>query len=437
MKLTTCFLLLVLLVFIVSFGCKGESTETAGEITATEEAADISEEPIKLTMWDDKSSEEEANVIASIIERWNAENPDVIIERSAVDIESYKMKIKTAIAANEAPDIFYSYGGGFSKPFIDAGKILALDEYISEEFKDKALPGAFTYSTYDGKLYGIPFIGWVGVLYCNQELFDEYQVEIPTTFNELMDVCKKFRDNGIGALGVGVSEKWTAMFYHNILALRTAGADLCLSALSKEDSFEKEEFVSAVEKLEELVNANAFNDGSMGMNYDEMTTLFGLGEIPMVYQGNWLAGQLEGEESPVKGKIVVVNFPVVEGGNGAITDFLGGSVDIYMASNNTEYKEEVAEALQYICLNYSKDGFEDGKGVPVFDDEFDETKVDRLSLDIFELTKQATDYVLAWDTFLEGSAAETHLDLVQEVFAGMISPEEFCQEMQKLNSEES
>ena len=414
-RLLGCFILFALL--CASFAFPGGETENKN----------TSGEKIVLTMWDDKSNEDEARVIKKIVEEWNNANPNVIIEREAVDIESYKMKIKTAIAADEAPDLFYSYGAGFSKPFVDAEKVLPLDEYLSDDIKENAISGTWTYGAYGDKTFGLPIFMWCGVLYCNTEMFEENGVEIPETFDDLMEAIGKFRQNGIGPIGVGANERWTAMFYHNVLALQAAGADLCNKALSGNADFDSAEFLKAAQMLEDLTNAKAFNDGCLGLNYDEIVALFKQGMIPMIYQGNWLAGELEMDDCPVKGKVNVVNFP------GTGTEYLGGAIEIYMVSNNTKNKEAAVKVLEFVCENYSKYGFEEGLGLPVFEAEYDESSLDRLTVDIVNLVKKATGFVLAWDTFLEGKDAELHLDLVQEMFAGIRTPEDFVKQMQTIN----
>ena len=50
---------------------------------------------------------------------------------------------------------------------------------------------------YDGSLYGLPLDSFIGVLMCNQSLFDEYGLEIPKTMDDLYAVSATFNENGI------------------------------------------------------------------------------------------------------------------------------------------------------------------------------------------------------------------------------------------------
>lgn len=427
-------LVLLLSVSALLTGCAPKTTApVTGDAAATNVAGETPKEPIVLTMWDEMASEESARVIVPIVEKWNAEHPEIQIAREAVDVESYKIKLKTAISANEAPDIFFSWGAGFSQPFVEAGKVLALDDYLSEDVKNNALPGVLTNVIYDNKTYGLPYNMWYGVFYCNTELFDKYGVKIPETYDELLAAVKTFRANNIGPIAVGVNERWTAMFYHNILALRTAGTELCNDALNKRARYDGPEFLEAVQKLDEMVKAGAFMDGAMGLNYDESVSAFKQGEVPMMFQGTWLAGELENPEYPVSGKIVAKKFPVIPGAKGDGTDYLGGSVDVYMVNAQTANKEAAVQVLEYICTEMSKQGYVQGLGLPVYKAEVDQTKIDRLTLEAAALVEDSKGFVLAWDTFLVGEDAQLHLDLVGDIFAGVRTPEDFVKEMQTIN----
>jgi raffinose/stachyose/melibiose transport system substrate-binding protein len=393
-----------------------------------------SNEPITLTLWDIMVNPEEERAIKPAVDQWNAENPDIQIVRDSLDDESYKIKLKTAIAANEAPDLFFTWGAGFSQPFVDAGKILPLDGVVSQNLVNRAIEGTLGYVTYDDKLYGLPFSQWVGVLYCNQEMFDKYGVKIPETFTDLMNAVETFKENEIDAIAVGASERWTAMFYQNILALRTAGAKLSNDALAGKAPFDGPEFTEAAEKLKELVEAEAFNNGYMGMNYDEILALFTNGQIPMLFQGDWVAGDCELEDSAVKGKIIATHFPYIEGSSASPHDFLGGALDSFMISANTKHKEEAIRALEFLCETQSRLVFKEGMGLPVYKGDLDLSKTNRLTRQIVELSNEATGFTLAWDTFLVGEDTELHLDLVQELFANLITPAEFSATMQTINS---
>lgn len=104
---------------------------------------------VTLKFWHLWTTPAEANktAIDKVLADWAKENPNIKIEVDAVENEAYKTKLKTAIAANEAPDVFFTWGGGFAKPFADAGKLLNLNPYLNDS-KAKMVGGTLTYLTY-------------------------------------------------------------------------------------------------------------------------------------------------------------------------------------------------------------------------------------------------------------------------------------------------
>jgi raffinose/stachyose/melibiose transport system substrate-binding protein len=162
--------------------------------------------------------------------------------------------------------------------------------------------------TYDGKIYGLPIYMIAGIFYCNTELFEQNEVKMPDTFDELLEAVKVFKAKGITPMAVGEKDGWTGMFYQNIISIRTAGVKLCNDALSNVTSFNRPEFAEGAEKLSELIKAGAFDNNCMNLTRDEAELDFNNGKCAMYYNGSWVAASLDDENCPVKGKILVRNF---------------------------------------------------------------------------------------------------------------------------------
>lgn len=432
----SCFLLAVCLVGLFS-ACGGASELLQNDpARALEREGDSdSSGKINLKLWHIWVTDSESNKLPfeKALADWNRENPGVRITAEATENETYKVKIRTAVAVNEAPDIFYCWGAGFARPFVDAKKVLPLDEYLDGKTRRKLLPGTTDYFTYDGKLYALPIFMITGVMYYNVELFNRYDVDIPVTFDDLITAVKAFKQRGIIPMAVGEKDGWTGMFYQNILAIRTAGTKLCNQALNKQASFRQPEFVESAEKLAELIKAGAFDSGCMQQTRDEAEADFKIGKAAMYYNGSWVAGSLDKEDCPVKGKIIVRNFPAILNSKGDPNGFLGGAIDTFMISANTKHKVEAVRALEALDESFCRESYLAGASQPAWKVEVDVTEINPLAADISRLLKNSTGFVLAWDTFLPGEEAQTHINLVADIFAGRRTPEEFAAEMQKLN----
>lgn len=384
------------------------------------------------TLWTETSGDTNAVTFLELLEKAKTDLPDIIIEHDATENESYKTKLKTALAADEGPDIFFSWGAGFLKPFVDAGKVLPIDDYLTDGTSERIKPGALSFFQFDGKTYGLTMFQWVAILYCNQELFEANGVTMPNTYDELLAAVKAFRAKGINPITVGEKDRWPGMFWQNAFALRTAGAKNNQAALSGQASFDTPEYVQSAALLAGLVENKAFIDGALGLASTEAEAMFLQGEVPMYYMGNWFASNINNYEGDIKDKVVCRKFPSVAGAKGSDKEFLGGSIDGLCVSSQTQNKEATVKVLKYLAENMAIELNKKG-ALPVWEVSSQGPTDDKLLTQIKDVTSDAENYVLAWDTFLSGAASEKHKDLVAQIFGGKISPEDFAKEMDKLN----
>lgn len=120
-------------------------------------AGEGSEEKISLRMmyyWGDTDSDISSRYLKEILDNdFPKAFPDVELIQETCDNETYKKKLRVLMATDDIPDIMISYGGGFSENFVNAGKILALDEYLDDfytEHMDMEYQDNFIF---DGKQY--------------------------------------------------------------------------------------------------------------------------------------------------------------------------------------------------------------------------------------------------------------------------------------------
>jgi raffinose/stachyose/melibiose transport system substrate-binding protein len=220
------------------------------------------------------------------------------------------------------------------------------------------------------------------------------------------------------------------MWYYDMIALRETGAQLSLDALNKKASYDQAPFSDAAAKLLQLVNAGAFASDALSTTRDQAIAEFDQGQIPMYFGGNFDAGTID--TSSVKGKIQAVKFPTIDGGKGTDKEYLGGGADALLVSANSKYKDQAVKAIKYLAPTFSSRMYLVGSGLPEWKyDDVDQTKVDQLSKEIMDnIVSGSTGSVPAWDLYLTGNDAQTHLDLVASLFGKQITAADFAKNMQ-------
>jgi raffinose/stachyose/melibiose transport system substrate-binding protein len=388
---------------------------------------------VSLTLWDQSvgNTDPSAKLLPEIVAQWNKDHPDIQVERVGTTGEQYKTKIKTSIAAGEAPDLFYGMGGGsFMQPYIESQNVLEITSYLDDDIKSKMGAGMAEAIETDGKIYTLPVYTHIANLYVNTALFEKAGAKIPTTYTELLDAVEKLKAAGITPALLGEKDRWPGMYWYDIIAMRQAGNAAVIEAFKDPSKWNSPDFVAAATKMQELAKAGAFNSSMFSMSYDEMLGAFNAGNGAMMFQANWVNAGIEDPASASKGNVKVIPFPVMEDGKGTATEIFGGAVDGFFISSKTKHPKEAVEFLKYLSEQLGTQGFLAGAGLPSWKtDGLDTSSLSSLDLSSAEIMKTATSFIGWWDNILPAESAEAHKNLIAQLLAGDITPQQFCEQM--------
>ena len=437
-------MLTLVAVFIVSIlymgtSCKAEEEEPAAEEPVAEEpaeeepaeeepAAEEEEaEPVTISWWHIQTEESQKEYWQDLADRFMAENPNVTIEITVMENENFKAKMTTVMQTGEVPDLFQSWGGGTMNAQVEAGLLKDITEQLAEDgFADTISAGALGVYSYEGKNYGVPRdMGMVGVFY-NTELFDQAGVTAPiATFSDLLDAVDTFNDAGITPIAEGGGDKWPAAFSWEYLATRIGGEAAFKAAYDRTGSFTDEPFIEAGNKLIELVDADAYQDGFLGATWGDAATAMGNGEAAMNCMGQWGPGSYKensADGTGLEGKLGWFKFPEVEGGAGRPTDALGGGNGFVVGK---DAPDEAVDFLKFmLSVEEQNTQTEMGMGVPVVKGA---TVEDPVLKQIVEGRDEAEYLQLYYDQYLPPATGGVVNDAVQAILAKSMTPEEACQ----------
>lgn len=425
--------------------CGGADTAATGDTKSAEsqtssegsaDAADTSEtggEAVTLNVWhqwSNDTNELKAKYEEAVAE-YMEENPNVTIHSETLDTEAYKTKINAEFAGDaDGIDVFYWWGAGTAKKFVEADKLLALDDYITDDVRSRMLEGSTGAFEYDGKLYSVPMFSWYMTLFCNTELFDEAGAAIPTTYDELVDAVQKLSQlDGITPMASGAKDGWNAAFMYQALALREVGADNVNAMLQGEVPFgEDEGYAEAAQKVVDLYNMGAFGKNPLEGGNDDANAAFGSGKAAMRLTGSWYANSIYTDEQTTidPENVVAVGIPMIDG-KGNASDYCGGFVESFWVNKNTAYPEEAAKFAIYINEKMGVACYETGSGFSGWTTEADESSLNPLFIQIKDLLAEGKTGVLAWDTSLDSEPATIHNEQTQTLFAPGADVDSFIQ----------
>lgn len=206
-----------------------------------------------------------------------------------INPETYKTKIKVAVAANELPDVFGQYNGRSERELILNSKMAApLNDVLkSTGLESKYLNGSLIKEA-DGNVYSMPYRSEQSeVLVYNKKLLAQMGLQAPKTWEELVNVIKVANSKNIVPIALGGKDRWPGDLIYNTFVLRE-DIDAYAKAQKGEIKFTDKPFEDAAQKIIQLVNEKAFQPGFLGNSDLEAREMFYSGKALMVMNGSWV-----------------------------------------------------------------------------------------------------------------------------------------------------
>ncbi|MEL4504492.1 sugar ABC transporter substrate-binding protein [Luteococcus sp. H138] len=113
----------------------------------------------------------------------------------------YAKLLSAALLTKDIPDVFEAEMGP-SIDLIKAGQVADLTDVVGEA-KGKFNAELINRMSYEGKIYGLPQVVDMHLLYYRKSLLEKAGVQPPKTFTELVDAAKKVKTKDVGGLFVG------------------------------------------------------------------------------------------------------------------------------------------------------------------------------------------------------------------------------------------
>lgn len=352
--------LLMVLIFSVGFvvGCGAkpavEETKVSVEAEKSTEQAETekAEEPVTLKIYAQYADEDTKVPYDYAVEELAKAYPHVTLE---LDIQAQDdgQKLQTYAATGNLPDIF-QVGLQQIETFKTSGNIMVLNDIANKiGFVDKVHEGAKNILYHeDGNIYAFPYAGNEMVLwYYNKELFEKHNLQVPKTYDELLNVIQVFKENNIIPMSIFAKEKWITTALFDTIATRydQGGIDKLDKGQGRASD---EAYVSAVNKMNELVKAGLLPDGATNLNYDQAAALFYEEKAAMFINGQW---EIEGSTEKLGDKVDWMYYPAPDLDTYEASKTVwsgGGAPGGYAVNPQSPNKELAAEVAAFISEKY-------------------------------------------------------------------------------------
>lgn len=413
-------------------GCAAPQTTDPGSTTAT--------------LWSLTSGDQP--VLEAAIERWNTANPKNQVEAEFFASDAYKAKIRTAVGAGQAPTLIFNWSGGVLESYVKAGAVEDLSDLVKEspDVSSRYLTGIVANGLVDNKMYALPMNKVnPATMYYNKDLLDKAGVEIPETWDDLMDAVPKLKAIGVAPIALGGQSKWPELIWLEYLVNRQGGTEVWKDILDgKKDAWSDPAVIDALEKIQELVDAGGFQDSfaSTASNSGSELALLYTGKAAICLQiSSQYQTMKQGAPEFISGdKLGYAPFPTIDGGIAGESSVVGSPSNFFsISSKATKGQKETAK--KFLASGLFDDEYTEGiiatGAVPPLngiDSKLAGTDDEQFLSYIYELSSEASEFQLSWDQALDPAVSDAMLTNLGEVFLLQQSPQEFADSMNEVSS---
>jgi raffinose/stachyose/melibiose transport system substrate-binding protein len=392
-----------------------------------------------LTMWLVTTGPSPANtVINQAVSTFETSHPGDTITINYVENQSYKQKIQLAMGAGNPPTIFWTWGGGPLKQFIDAGDAAPLG---SPSWASDFLPSSLGAVTFNGQLYGVPIEGTQPVFFFyNKTIFSKLGLAFPTTWSGLLSAVSTLKSHGYSPISLANGDQWPGLMYLEYLTDRIGGPGVFQSIeLGKAGAWSNPAVIKALADIQQLAKAGAFQNGYDSLKYSGggSDALVYSGKAAMQLMGDWDVSQMLGlnKSFVTAGNLGLASFPAVAGGTGNPADLAGNTASyVAISSKANAAQKAAAEAFFQDVLassDYAKATVGAGE-VPVIKgatDLFAGQQLATYDQTIYSSVQSAPSFQYSWDQAVPPQEATPMLANLAQVFELTMTPQKFAATM--------
>ncbi len=230
-----------------------------------------------------------------LVQEYNASQDEV---RVVLDTSS---NLQASFLRGSPPDVgLLNYNMEIAR-FVERGTLSDLsDTEAAQRIRPDLQELVDQYATYPDRTSVLPYSVMAASVIYNKEIFAEHDLEVPQTWDELIEVCAALEADGVTPFYATFREPWTigqgwfdysvggsintVEFFEELDAL---GADV---GPNSPVSFEKT-MVPPTEQMLELTE-NYVNEDANGKGYGDGNSAFAQGQAAMYLQGPWALGEI-------------------------------------------------------------------------------------------------------------------------------------------------
>jgi raffinose/stachyose/melibiose transport system substrate-binding protein len=314
----------------------------APSASSGDEAASGDEVTLKVWSW----RTEDVEAYNKIFDVFEEEHPNITVEFEAFQNTEYNQILTTGLAGSDGPDVPMVRAYGQLQPNIEAGQLEPIDGEVDglDGIAPSVLAGAKGKA--DGKTYAVPLATQTLQMFYNKTIFEEQGLEVPTTWDEFIEVNEKLLAAGITPMALGAKDDWILPIFHDIIgSARYGGAEFEEKVLAGETDFNDPDYVASLQLITDV--QKYLTPDVVGVSYTDSQIQFTSGQAAQFPGGSFEIATFRNQAPDLEFGSYQVPLP-----EGAVLDapvspaYADGN---FAVNSKSENKEAAFELLNWLA----------------------------------------------------------------------------------------
>lgn len=371
--------------------------------------------------------------VKQVVKEFEKAHPNIKVKLNQIENNAYKTKIQVAMAGGSPPDVFFSWGYESLFKFVNANLVADITKDVAGQ-KNIYIPALLKGATLKGKIYGLPLESGVGGVWYNKAIFAKYNLSVPKTWDEFLNVCETLKKNGVSPLTGSMKDAWTGLQLYMYLVDRMGGEAAFENAAARKGSFSDEAFVKANQVILDMAKKGYFNENALGVNWGEGQQLMASGKTAMYVMGSWLYGILNSINSDTEWGFFP--FPTIEGGKGDPSNLTGGLGAAFSVSAKSKAKKEATLFVKFICSEQNEKEFFAMTNTFAATKTFMPDNAPATMKTVLGYMSKANNMQMWHDQVLPAPVAAAELEMIQQLFGGAVSAKDGAKKLEEVATQE-
>jgi raffinose/stachyose/melibiose transport system substrate-binding protein len=284
---------------------------------------------------------EAAQYFRDLAEEFERQNPDIrIVVDTPADPET---ALRTRFVKDQVPDVMTLNANGTFGEFASAN--------IFQDFADNPVLADVNPAYIDvignlgaggeGEVNGVPFAANASGLLYNQEIFEQYDVAVPRTWDELIEAAQTFQENDVTPFRAMLADNWTPQSPLAPLSAQLQPENFFEERFQDETTF-SEGWRSTAEQLKELYEYT--QPDPLAGGYEDGTAAFARGESAMLPLGSYAVPQIRLGDPD----FTVASMALPATDDPAKTTLVSGVDVVITADRDGEHPEEAQRFIEFL-----------------------------------------------------------------------------------------